>query len=86
MEYTVPLDHPEQWTRVDLKSATWGGFKVLTTGDCFTASGAPAGRMLLGVLTNGDVYTYWDKNATDGSGADIVGYGKAAAGWTEKLY
>ncbi|MFC7486093.1 hypothetical protein [Knoellia pratensis] len=86
VEYTVPLDQPAQWTRVDLKTTSWGGFKALHSGDCYNNSGAAVGRILLGVTTAGDVYLYHDKNANDGSGSDVVGYGKISSGWTEKIF
>lgn len=87
IEYTVPLDNPSQWSSKVLKAATWGGFKALQTGDCYNSTtGKASGRIMIGVLKNGDVNLYFDKNATDGSGADIVGYGKIASRWTEKIY
>lgn len=87
IEYTVPLDNPSQWSSKVLKASTWGGFKALQTGDCYNSTtGKVSGRVMIGVLKNGDVNLYFDKVATDGSGADIVGYGKIASGWTEKVY
>lgn len=84
-EYTIPLDTPSKWTAVDLKTTSWGSFKALTSGECYT-NGVSAGRILLGILTNGDVYLYFDKNVNDRSGADIVNYGKISSGWTEKIF
>ena len=86
VEYTIPHDKPSQWSRRDLKSATWGNFKYLSAATCGEWGKPNQPRMLLGVLGNGDVYLYLDKRNDDSSGADIVGYGKIASGWTEKLY
>ncbi len=87
IEYTVPLDKPSEWSRKTLKAATWGNFKALKTGNCYsTTTGKKSGRILIGVHINGDAYLYFDKNATDGSGADITGYGKLSTGWLEKIY
>ncbi|WP_411734430.1 hypothetical protein [Paeniglutamicibacter sp.] len=86
VEYTIPHDRPYQWSRKDLKSATWGNFKYLSGASCGEWGKPNQPRMLLGVLGNGDVYLYLDKRNDDNSGADIVGYGKIASGWTEKLY
>lgn len=87
IEYTIPIDNPSQWSRKTLKAATWGNFKALRTGNCYNpTTGKQAGRIMIGVHKNGEAYLYFDKNPTDGSGADIVGYGKIASGWTEKVY
>ncbi|ASN40246.1 hypothetical protein [Paeniglutamicibacter terrestris] len=86
VEYTIPHDKPAQWSRRDLKSATWGNFKYLGSATCGEWGKPNQPRMLLGVLGNGDVYLYLDKRNDDSSGADIIGYGKIASGWTEKLY
>lgn len=87
VEYTVPLDKPAQWTRKDLRPSGWGHFNYVASVWCRAADGKESpSRMLLGVHDNGDVYLYLDKKTTDGSGADIVGYGRIATGWTQKYY
>ena len=85
-EYTIPHDTPAQWSRKDLKSSTWGNFVHLSSSTCGEWGKPGQPRMMLGVQASGDVYLYLDKRSDDGSGADIVGYGKIASGWTEKLY
>lgn len=87
VEYTIPHNNPAAWSRVTLKSSTWGNFSSLSTGTCFSRSGpASTGSVWLGIQPSGDAYLYYDKNQNDHSGADIVGYGKVASGWTEKYY
>ncbi|MFD7159508.1 hypothetical protein ACFV9C_33250 [Kribbella sp. NPDC059898] len=84
MEYTIPLDTPSKWTRRDLKTSGWNVFKSLQTEDCYV-NGAASGRILIGVTPAGSAYLYHDRNARDGSAADLVAYGNFATGWTEKF-
>lgn len=84
MEYTIPLDTPYRWTRRDLKTSGWNVFKSLQTEDCYV-NGTASGRVLIGVTPTGYTYLYHDRNAKDGSAADLVAYGKIATGWTEKF-
>jgi len=86
VEYTIPHDKPSQWSRKNLKTSTWGNFAFLTSATCGDYDAPNQKRMLLGVQPSGDVYLYLDKRNDDNSGADIVGYGKIATGWTEKLF
>lgn len=84
MEYTIPLDTPAKWTRRDLITTGWNVFKSVQSEDCYV-NGRSSGRILIGVTTTNYAYLYHDRNATDSSAADLVGYGRIATGWTEKL-
>ena len=86
VEYTIPHDKPSQWTRKNLKTSTWGNFVHLSSVTCGEYNKPNQPRMLLGVQASGDVYLYLDKRNDDNSGADIVGYGRIATGWKDKIF
>lgn len=86
VEYTIPHDKPSQWSRKNLKTSTWGNFVHLSSATCGEYNKPNQPRMLLGVQASGDVYLYLDKRNDDNSGADIVGYGRIATGWKDKIF
>lgn len=84
MEYTIPFDTPSKWTRRDLITRGWNVFKSVQSEECYV-NGRSSGRILIGVTTTNEGYLYHDRNATDGSAADLVGYGRLSTGWVEKF-
>jgi len=66
-----------------LKASGWAGMKHLSIGSC---TGAQANSApIIGFLTNGDAYGYYDPNAFDLNGADLRAVGKIGAGFSGKL-
>ncbi|WP_406832583.1 hypothetical protein ABEG17_07115 [Pedococcus sp. KACC 23699] len=65
-----------------LSASGWGGMKHISVGSCGTNSSAAP---LIGILTTGDAYGYYDANAFDLNGSDISGVGKLGHGFTGLL-
>lgn len=63
-----------------LKASGWAGMKHVTVGSC---TGAQANSApMVGFLTNGDAYGYYDPNAYDLNGADLRAVGHIGFGFT----
>lgn len=68
-EYIVPLDKPSQWTSRNVATSGWGRYSQISTSSC-----GDTGRVILGRKDNGRISAWYDRNATDGSDADISGH------------
>lgn len=68
-EYIVPVDQPSQWTARNVATSGWGRYSQISTSQC-----GDDGRVILGRKSNGKISAWYDRNATDGSDADISGH------------
>ena len=83
VQLTVPYDTPTAMTSTTLKATGFGSYTSLGTGWCETGDGLA----MLGITDKGKAYVYYDADATDGSGADIVGGSvMVAKGWKATAY
>lgn len=83
-EVTIPTDLATAPTSVTLKTTGFAGLKSLGAGSC---NGTFEQRALLGINALGQARVWYDPNANDGNGADIVGGTTiVATGWTARTY
>ena len=82
-ELTIPYNLGKT-TSVTLKASGFAGLRSLSVGTC---NGTFDQRALLGINALGQARVWYDPNANDGNGSDIVGGTTiVATGWTARTY
>ncbi|MCX5114900.1 hypothetical protein OOK13_41970 [Streptomyces sp. NBC_00378] len=86
VEYTIPHKTPTKWTRKDVRPTSWGSLTAITVGSCAKNGTMGPNSAWIGTLPTGDAYLYMDKNQETPDSADILAYGRLAAGWPERIF
>lgn len=86
VEYTIPHASPTKVGVTVLRDRGWGAITRITSGICTSGGRTTAAVPLLGIVADGSVYGYVDKNGANGSGADIRGYGRLGSVGDLRVY
>lgn len=82
-EWRIKQSTPSSKSAKVLKSSGWKNVTSISTGYC---DKHPSGRPILAINSSGAASVWFDKNAKDGKGTDIVGGDTKTRGWTARTY